>query len=149
MTFWRMQLHPGQAEFAFRYSVQSICTGFIGLDFDHDVGDLMKVAQQNLHQSDRDYWQFAHGMALGDKVLVIAHHFPVALVTVAGEYNYVRTPAPQLGVWFRHFREISDARFFADRVTNAAAWEQYRMTDTISRLVDTHSKSYQLIDSWV
>jgi hypothetical protein len=144
-----MQLHPGQAELAFRHTVQSVCAGFIGLDFEEDVGDLLRIRQEELAKSDRDYWLFAHEMALGDRVLVIAHHFPAVLVTVAGEYNYVRTPAPQLGVWFRHFRAISDPRFFADRVTNAAAWEQYRMTDTISRLVDPNSKSYQLIDSWV
>jgi hypothetical protein len=144
-----MQLHPDQTQLAFQHSVQSICAGFIGLDFDQDVGDLMRVTEQNLTKHERDYWQFAHGMAMGDKVLVIAHHFPVAVVTVAGDYNYVRVPAPKLGVWFRHFRAISDPRFFADRVTNAAAWEQYRMTDTISRLVDPTSKSYQLIDSWV
>lgn len=31
---------------------------------------------------------FAKNMSVGDKVLIIVHHFPFAVVTVDGEYNY-------------------------------------------------------------
>jgi hypothetical protein len=89
-------------------------------------------------------------MERGDKVLVSVHHFPFALVTVAGDYNYMASPEPQLGVWFRHFRRIerSATRYYADRITNAKAWQSITMTDTISILKDPTKQSYQLIDSW-
>lgn len=148
MAYWRMQLHPNKPKQAFMFSVQSICAGFIGLDFSKDVGDLMRATKASLPENHRDYMQFAKKMAIGDKVLVIAHHFPVAIVTVAGDYNYIRNPVPHIGVWFRHFREISNPHFFADRMTNVSKWEQYTMTDTISPLHKSDTKSYQLIESW-
>jgi hypothetical protein len=111
MGYWRMQLHPAQAAFASRHAAQSLCAGFIGLDFIQDVGDLMRTTQQNLPPNQRDYWHFAHVMPVGDKTLIIAHHFPLALATVAGEYNYIRTPVPEIGVWFRHFRRVSDVKY--------------------------------------
>jgi hypothetical protein len=87
-------------------------------------------------------------MAVGDKVLIICHHFPFALVTVDGDYNYVRNPVPEIGVWFRHFRRIRDLQLYSDRVTNANNWQQIKMTDTIARLQDVKSASYELIQSW-
>jgi hypothetical protein len=80
----------------------------------------------------------------------MVHHFPFALVTVVGEYNYTRNTAPQIGVWFRHFRAIDkeNVLYYADKVTNAASWQKITMTDTISVLNDPNSKSYQLIQSW-
>ena len=95
-----------------------------------------------------DYWGFAHDMAIGDRVLIISHHFPFALATVAGDYNYIRQPVPEIGVWFRHFRRVKDVQLYSDRVTNAANWQQLKMTDTLARLQDAQSQSYQLIDSW-
>lgn len=47
---------------------------------------------------------------MGDVVLIMAHNFPFALVTVSGDYNYIRTPDPEIGVWFRHFRRIIYSR---------------------------------------
>ena len=87
-------------------------------------------------------------MVPGDRVLIIAHHFPLALATVTGEYNYIRQPEPEIGVWFRHFRRVGDIRHYADRVTNAATWQQLTMTDTISPLRDPNSASYKLIAAW-
>ena len=148
MTFWRMQLHPGEPPLSAQHTHQSFVAGFIGLDFMFDVGDLMRAQQADLPAGQKDYWAFAHEMAVGDRVLIIAHHFPLALVTVAGEYNYIRQPEPEIGVWFRHFRRVNDVRYYADRVTNAATWQQLTMTDTISPLRDRNSASYTLIATW-
>jgi hypothetical protein len=146
--YWRMQLHPSSPQQASFYAMQSLAAGFIGLDFERDTGDLFRTTQQALPQQQRDYWAFAHDMCIGDKVLIICHHFPFALVTVAGDYNYVRVTVPEIGVWFRHFRRVDEVRLYADHVTNAASWKQLRMTDTISPLHDPNKPSHRLIESW-
>jgi len=94
MTYWRMQLHPAAPGEALWYTVQSLAAGYIGLDFDTnepDVGDLLspQARQDSLPEKQRDYWAFAHEMAEEDRVLIIVHHFPFALVRVAGPYNYI------------------------------------------------------------
>lgn len=134
-----------------RYAVESIAAGFIGLDFKGSPGDLLQTDREHVETSERDFFDFATRMATGDWVLVIVHHFPFALVCVDGEYNYMREPDPRLGVWFRHFRRIAtkETRYFADFVTNAKSWEQYRMTDTISILKDENSQSRLLIRDWL
>ena len=149
MTYWRMQLHPADPEEAVKHCVESLAAGYIGLDFREDVGDLMSTNQSALPENQRDYWAFAHEMAAGDTVLIIAHHFPFALVTIHGEYNFIRSTAPELGVWFRHFRKIRDVRYYADLVTNAQMWERITMIDTISPLRDPTSLSYRLIEEWL
>ena len=93
-----MQLHPSDAPRAALHAAQSLSAGFIGLDFLHDVGDLLRVQKSSLPAQQNDYWSFAHDMAVGDRVLIIVHHFPFAIATVTGEYNYIRNPAPQIGV---------------------------------------------------
>lgn len=148
MTFWRMQLHPGESTLSAQHAHQSLAAGFIGLDFIFDVGDLMRAKRADLPAGQKDYWAFAHEMAVGDRVLIIAHHFPLALATVAGDYNYIRRPEPEIGVWFRHFRRVNDVRYYSDRVTNATAWQRLTMTDTISPLRDPNSESYTLIATW-
>ncbi len=148
MTHWRMQLHPSEPGEAVGHCVASLAAGYIGLDFASDIGDLLTVDQSSLPERQRDYWAFAHEMMEGEKVLIMAHHFPFALVTVGGPYNFIRHAVPELGVWFRHFRKVRDVRFFADFVTNARTWEPITMTDTISPLRDTQSLSYQLIERW-
>jgi hypothetical protein len=146
MNYWRMQLHPNEAESATYYASESLAAGFIGLDFATDVGDLLAEEYQDILETQKDYVAFAKEMAKGDKVLVIVHHFPFAVVTVDGDYNYIRRTEPELGVWFRHFRRVKDIAYFADYNTNAKSWEQYVMTDTISILRDPNSKSYKLIE---
>jgi hypothetical protein len=150
MQYWRMQLHPSDAALALRHSVQSIAAGFIGLDFAVDPGDLTKAQASSLPPGQTDYWDFAHRMRIGDKVLIVVHHFPFALVTVAGDYNYLKSSEPEIGVWFRHFRRIDPnaTACYGDWVTDVRKWEQLRMTDTISILKDPGSRSYQLIDTW-
>jgi hypothetical protein len=149
MTYWRMQLHPDEPGEALKYCVESLAAGYIGLDFAAEVGDLMATTQAHLPATQKDYWAFAHEMEIGDKVLIIAHHFPFALVSVAGEYNYIRFHAPEIGVWFRHFRRVMDISYYGDLKTNAHEWEQLTMTDTISPLRDPSSKSHQLIERWL
>ena len=82
MNYWRMQLHPNEAENSAYYASQSIASGFIGLDFATDVGDLLSEESQNILDTQRDYVDFAKLMQEGDKVLIIVHHFPFAVVTV-------------------------------------------------------------------
>ncbi|MCP4706736.1 MAG: hypothetical protein GY865_19230 [candidate division Zixibacteria bacterium] len=146
MSYWRMQLHPDDGDNAAYYANQSIAAGFIGLGFATKVGDLLSDAVHEITDTQKNYVQFAKKMDIGDKVLIIVHHYPFAVVTVDGEYNYIRNPEPELGVWFKHFRRIKKPIFFSDFKTNSKSWEQYVMTDTISILKDKNSKSFKLID---
>ena len=148
MNYWRMQLHPDDSGSAVSHTVKSLGLGYIGLDFAEPPGDLTDVEASDIPQTQRDYWDFAHVMKKDDFVLVVAHHYPCALVKVTGPYNYIRSPEAELGVWFRHFRRVSDIFYYADLVTNPNNWQQTTMTDTISILKDTQSISYQLIESW-
>jgi hypothetical protein len=148
MKYWRMQLHPDDAGGATRHAVESLASGFLGLDFVADPGDLTKAATSALPVGQRDCMGFAVGMSVGDTVLIVVHHFPFALATIAGDYNYIRCPEPELGVWFRHFRRVSDVKYYADWVTNAHDWQRLVMTDTFSILNDPNSQSYRLIQDW-
>lgn len=148
MTYWRMQLHPDDSESAVAHTTRSLGRGYIGLDFAEPPGDLTDVAAEDIPQTQRDYWDFAHTMREGDFVLVVAHHYPCALARVSGPYNYIREPDQELGVWFRHFRRVEVLGYYSDLVTNPARWEQTTMTDAISVLSDTDSLSHQLIDRW-
>lgn len=144
-----MQLHPNQRGIAVRHAIESLSAGFIGLDFADDYGDLTLLKDAAvLPPGHKDYIQFARDMKPEDKVLIIVHHFPFALAIVNGDYNYIKSPEPKIGVWFRHFRRVKDIKYYADMVTNAVSWEQVTMTDTISPLNDKDSKSYRLIESW-
>jgi hypothetical protein len=146
-----MQLHPNEPGEAVKHTVESLAAGFIGLDFSrrHGVGDLREMTQNRLPEHQKDYWAFAHEMQEGDNVLIVVHHFPFALATIAGDYNYIREPEPRIGVWFRHFRQVRNVRYYGDFETNAHAWERITMTDTISPLRDPSSRSYRLIEAWL
>jgi hypothetical protein len=144
-----MQLHPDTPGKSVFRATESLAAGFIGLDFEFDVGDLKRAKQSQLPKQHRKYWAFAYKMGRDDQVLIIAHHFPFALVTIAGDYNYIKEPVPEIGVWFRHFRQVKDVRYYGDRVKNASSWKQIKMTDAISPLHDSKSQSYKLIDSWL
>ncbi|HEX2591756.1 MAG TPA: hypothetical protein VHL34_09690 [Rhizomicrobium sp.] len=100
-----MQLHPNEPGGSVKHCAESLSARYIGLDFEHDVGDLNRTPQSELPQHQKDYWAFAHSMVEGDYVLIIAHHFPVAIVRIAGPYNYIRQCAPEIGVWFRQLPE--------------------------------------------
>lgn len=149
MAYWRMQLHPAVPGQAVRYCVESLAAGYIGLDFDEDVGDLTYVHQEDLPSNERDYWLFAHKMERKDIVLIMAHHFPFALARVKGDYNYIRKTEQRLGLWFRHFREVEDVRYYADFVTNASIWQSIQMTGTIQKLHSPESESFKLIEKWL
>lgn len=149
MTYWRMQLHPSETDGAIKHTVESLSAGYVGLDFASDVPDLLTVEQGSLPANQRIYWQFAHDMAEGDHVLLFAHHFPFALVRIAGPYNYIRSASPEIGVWFRHFRPVDEIQYYGDLVKNARLWEPITMTATITPLRDPDSASYQLINHWL
>jgi hypothetical protein len=119
MAYWRMQLHPSESNEAIRHTVESLSAGYVGLDFAGDVADLMTLTKLGLPENQRNYWAFAHEMQVDDRILLFAHHFPLALVRVSGNYNYIRSHAREIGVWFRHFRAIDDIRYYGDLVTNA------------------------------
>jgi hypothetical protein len=119
MANWRMQLHPSESAGAIRHTVEGLSAGYIGLDFATDIPDLKTISQSELSENQRNYWSFAHEMQIGDHALLLTHHFPFALIRVSGEYNYVRSAVPELGVWFRHFRSVDDVRYFEDFVMNA------------------------------
>ena len=143
--YWRMQLHPDEPKKSVMHAVTCLSSGNIGLDFAGNIGDLKELLDRNdLPDGQQDYWDFAHAMKPGDVVLIMAHHFPVALCRVEGDYNYIREPDPSIG-WFRHFRKVKVVGYYADYVTDARSWQQIAMTDTISSLHDENSKSYRLI----
>lgn len=143
MNYWRMQLHPDQPSNAAGFTAQCLIAGFVGLDHDSDIGD-MRHAQNRLPPSQRDYFDIALRMQVGDKILIIAHHWPFAFATVSSEYFYISEKQPELGVWFRHFRRVENVRFVADVITNLQLVPQLTMTDTIACL-GTATKSYQFI----
>jgi hypothetical protein len=149
MTYWRMQLHPSESNDAIKYTVESLSAGYVGLDFAGDVPDLLTVAKDALPENQRSYWAFAHEMEVGDHILLFAHHFPFALVRVSGDYNYIRTRAPEIGVWFRHFRQVTQIRYYGDYSTDARRWEPITMTATITPLRDSTTASYRLIEEWI
>jgi hypothetical protein len=149
MTYWRMQMHPNDAGGAVQHTAASLSAGYIGLDFAEPVSDLLEIAQAELPQNQRLYWGFAREMAVGDWVLLSTHHFPFALARVAGEYNYIRATAPEIGVWFRHFRKVDSVRYYGDFVTDVRKWEPITMTATITPLREKDSMSYQLIERWL
>ena len=147
--YWRMQLHPAQPQEAVKHSITSLSSGYVGLDFGKDVGDLSLLAREDLPDGQHDYWDFASTMKKGDIVLVITHHFPFALTKIAGPYNYISHAQPHIGVWFRHFRPVQDVMYYADWITDAHKWRRLKMTDTISPLRETTSVSYRLIEEWL
>jgi hypothetical protein len=149
MPYWRMQLHPEEPVGAIRHTVESLSAGYIGLDFATDIPDLLTVPQSALPENQRNYWAFAHEMGMGDSVLLFTHHFPFALVRVAGPYNYIRSISPEIGVWFWHFRTVNDVRYYGDFVTNAHDWERIPMMATITPLREPSSASHQLIEQWL
>jgi hypothetical protein len=146
-----MQLHPSESGGAVKHTVECLSAGYVGLDFATDVPDLLTTGlrPESLPANQRNYWAFAHEMDTGDRVLLFAHHFPFALVRISGAYNYMRMKSRELGVWFRHFREVDDIRYYGDHVTNARNWEPIPMTATITPLRDPDKASYQLIDQWL
>ncbi len=149
MTYWRMQMHPDESSDAIRHTVESLSAGYIGLDFVEDVPDLMTVNSAELPEHQRNYLAFAREMQIDDHVLLFAHNFPFALVRVAGEYNYIRSKAPELRVWFRHFRQVNSVRYYGDFVKNPQSWERIVMIATINPLREEDSASYKLIQRWL
>ena len=150
MTYWRMQLHPDESSEAIRHTVESLSAGYIGLDFAEDIPDMSRIQQSVLPERHRNYYGFFNEMAREDWVLLFAHHYPFALVQVDGDYNYIHATAPEIGVWFRHFRKIKKrVRYYGDYRTDAQSWVPITMAATITPLRETTTASYQLINRWL
>jgi hypothetical protein len=144
-----MQLHPEEPEQALKRTVESLGAKYIGLDFSRNVGDLMRVDKSELPENQRNYFAFADEMREGDRVLIFVHNFPFALVTVEGPYNYIREIAPEIGVWFRHFRRVKDISYYGDVQTDARKWEWIPMPATIMPLRDPSGDCRELIENWL
>jgi len=146
MTAWRMQLHPDEAQQSTRHVVESLCAGYVGLDFKWDIGDLEKANKEDLPPGEKVLWAFAHEMKIGDHVLVFVHHYPFALAEVCGKYNYIKTPVPEIGVWFR---AVCNVRYFADFKTDMSSWKPLTMTATLTPLRSEDSGSQKLVREWL
>ena len=149
MAYWRMQLHPDDAPEAMRHAVESLGAGYIGLDFASEVGDLRTASKEQVLKSEKSYFAFSDEMREGDQVLVVVHQFPFALVTVDGDYNYIRNAAPELRVWFRHFRNVKDVAYYADYEKDAHKWPRTIMINAISPLRRADTEAWQIIEEWL
>lgn len=69
-------------------------------------------------------------MKKGDWVLVVAHHFSSALAKVAEPHKYICKTAPEIGVWFRQFRQVGNIMDYTDFITNARSWKRIDIMDT-------------------
>jgi hypothetical protein len=143
-----MQLRPAEPSESVKGCVESLAAGYIGLDCATDVGDPMRLDRATLTPGGKGYFLFAHEMAVGDRVLIIAHQYPFALATVHGEHNYILHPSKEIG-WSRHSRAVRDVSYYFEWQANPTAWVKTTMTDAISPLRDPSSISYRLIDKWV
>jgi len=149
MTYWRMQINSEEPRNAVRDTITALAAGYIGIDVPDDVRELATALPAALSPAQRQALAFAQEMAVGDCVLVFTHHFPFALVRVAGGYNYVCSPVPEHGILFRHFRAVDEVRYYADLAPNAREWESILVTEQMAPLKDPNSMSYQLIERWL
>ncbi|MSQ94416.1 MAG: hypothetical protein EXR98_07655 [Gemmataceae bacterium] len=150
MQYWRMQLHPADPDRATKWAAESLARGLVGFAYGKDPGDLTRSPDG----VPKNELEFATGMAVGDRVLVLVHQYPFALVTIDSDYCYLREPPSSgevnmLGVWFNHFRRVTDVKYYADLVKDPTNWDQsFLKCPTIQLLVDPESRSYKLIQSW-
>lgn len=147
MTYWRMQLHPSDPSRSVEYASICLCAGMIGLDHDVDIGDMRRADPVVLPPTQRDYFQLATHMADGDKILIVAHHYPFAFATVSSDYFYITKIQKELNVWFRHFRRVKNVKFVGDILTNPKKLPRIPMTDTISSL-GKNTASFQFIQKY-
>ena len=120
------------------YAHTSIAKGFIGLDFkqESNAGDLLTLQDDDKLGYQKSYLPFARDMKIGDIVLIVSHHNPIAIVKITSDYNYIRQVIPELGIWFRHFRQIDKDNiiYYSDFETNKNNYQSITMTNTISPL---------------
>lgn len=153
IQYWRMQLHPDHSTFSSFYAHTSISKGFIGLDFkqESNAGDLLTLQDDDRLGYQKSYLPFARDMKIGDIVLIVSHHNPIAIVKITSDYNYIRQVIPELGIWFRHFRQIDKDNiiYYSDFETNKNNYQSIIMTNTISPLKNDDSQSMQLIQEMI
>jgi hypothetical protein len=149
MHYWRMQLHPDDPPNAMRHTFECLAAGYVGLDFQRDPGDLLKIERTAITPSTQQhYHDLALKMADGDLVLVVVRNAPFALVTVRGEYNYTTAPST-VGVWFRHFRAIArdSIAFDADRPGDLRTTDHAPMVNAL-QVVNPGTLAFDQIETW-
>jgi hypothetical protein len=149
MTYWRMQLHPGESELAAEHTIQCVASGFIGLDFGKDVGDMRKLTKNDLPKGHRSYLAFAQAMKPGDIVLVFVHNYPFALLKVKSKYHYITSSIPEIGIWPKHFRRVELLQYYHDYIKDPRKWKKNTMTETLTPLRDRSKSTYLLINEWL
>lgn len=154
MNYWRMNLHPNESMKSISHTTASLTANYIGLGFLNDPGDLEISSPLPIHQSNNEftYWQFYAELKIGETVAIFAHNLPFALVQVSGEYNYIKSPMPESGLWFNHFRKIENLRYFLDEYT-FEKWINFFENPpptqmTIQRHSDTSKPIYKFIEAW-
>jgi hypothetical protein len=146
MRYWRMQLHPNEPEQAAFYTINSLASKFIGIDFIDDMGDL--TLKEELGTTPNNFKAFVHEIKKEDIVLISLHHQPFAVLTEIGEYNYIKRPVSELNIWFKHFRRFNKISYYSDAYGKLK--EQHSnlvMTNTFSE-ASIDSKSGKLISDW-
>ncbi len=141
-------MHPDDSARSVAHAVNCISRGFVGLDFREDVGDL-RARKEPIPAGQADYVAMLEKMGVGDVILIQAHHRPLALVRVSGDYFYHPDAKELFRVWCRHLRPIRLISYYADYQTNPAGWSKITMTDTIAQLKDANGMAYNLIEKWL
>jgi hypothetical protein len=155
-----MQIHPGDfRNRAAGYAVQALAREVVGFSFWPDPGDLRRVELSSLPDNvKKPEVGFATEMNVGDKILVVVHHNPFALATVASGYFYLTSPPswewgkvvlPELGIGFNHFRRVKDVLHYADYKTNPHKWQRIKTPMTIQMLTDSDGEARELIERWL
>ena len=90
------------------------------LNKESNAGDLLTLQDDDKLGYQKSYLPFARDMKIGDIVLIVSHHNPIAIVKITSDYNYIRQVIPELGIWFRHFRQIDKDNiiYYSDFETN-------------------------------
>lgn len=149
MSYWRMQLHPNEPEFAAYYTVQSLARGFIGLDFAEDPGDLERLDVSELEANPNNIRGFVTEIQRDDYILISLHHQPFALATDIGSYNYIKNHVAELDIWFRHFRQAGTISYYSDVFGRIREEESHLvMTNTFAG-VSLDTVSGRLIAEWI
>lgn len=149
MSYWRMQLHPNDAEYASFYTINSLANGFIGLDFGNDPGDLEKLKECELEKTPNNIYAFVKEITRTDVVIIFLHHHPFAIVRNVEEYNYIKQPIDEVNIWFRHFRKFKDISYYSDVFgTIKDEHKNIKMSNTFSG-VSEDSETGKLIQGWL
>ena len=149
MGFWRMQLHPDDSKKAISYTIDSLSSHFIGLNYSEGDTDLTIIPKDEISNNPNHYKSFVYDIKENDWVLIMAHNKPFAILTGINEYNYIKTPIQRFKLWFQHIREFKYVSYYSDldsRIRNE--YDGLVLTNTFSSLT-LDSKSGKLMTAWI